>query len=350
MADTSDVQAALVRLAGSILYPVGLPGVGGYDQAGGYDLGWLAYGDIANLAASSAAGLPVRIYRGWPVAEQLDTDLANAIAHVTVFEQIGTTRLTGGNLDPEISVSTPCTLTASVAGNTITFSGSCSAGQLAGVEFGGASWYYRVQSTDTPLTVAQALSVAIDSGALTSESGAALGAAGSVLSLGNTTVVSLGTGGAGVLTIGTTQSLTARTGQTGQTIKRTREQEEGYQIICWAPDPTSRDTICSTLDAVLSNTRWLQLPDQAARLVWHGTHTDDVPSKARLWRRYLTYSVRYWTTQITAAPPMLFGGGQVSGVSFGDVTPSPTTLDVLEDQGGNLLTDSSGNLVGVYTA
>ena len=348
MADTSDVQAALVLLVGGVLYPAGLAGAGGYDQAGGYDVGSLAYGDLAKLVTSSAAGLPVRIYRGWPVAEQLDIDLDNGIAHVTVFEQSGMTRLLGGNLDPDISIPAVSTLSASVTGNVVTFSGACAAGQLAGVEFGGASWYYPVQATDTPVVVAEALAAVIWGGPWLLESGLAItDGAGNPILLSGGAEVSVGDGGAGVLTIDTTLPVIARTGQAGQSRRRPREQEQGYCITCWAPDPASRDAICSSLDAVLSDTRWLQLPDQAARLLWQHTRSDDVPSKARLWRRDLTYTVRYWTTRTTTAPPMLWGGGQLSGVPFGDTVPGPATSTVYEDIGGNLLTDDSGNLIGV---
>lgn len=348
MADTSDVQAALVLLVGGVLYPAGLAGAGGYDQTGGYDLGSLAYGDLSNLVTSSAADVPVRVYRGWPVAEQLDIDLDNGIAHMTVFEQSGMARLSGGNLDPDISIPAACALSASVTGNVVTFSGACAAGQLAGVEFGGSSWYYPVQATDTPVVVAEALAAVIGGGAWLLESGAAItdGTANPILSSGGAEA-SVGGGGTGVLTIHTTLPVIARTGQAGLSRRRPRVQEQGYCITCWAPDPASRDAICSTLDSVLSDTRWLQLPDQAARLLWHSTRSDDVPSKARLWRRDLTYTVRYWTTRTTAAPPMLWGGGQLSGVPFGDVVPGPATSTVYEDIGGNLLTDGSGNLIGV---
>jgi hypothetical protein len=348
MADTSDVQAALVLLLGSVLYPAGLAGAGGYDQAGGYDVGSLAYGDLANLVTSSAAGLPVRIYRGWPVAEQLDIDLNNGIAHVTVFEQTGMTRLSGGNLDPDISIPVVCTLAASATGNVVTFSGACAAGQLAGVEVGGASWYYPVQAMDTPLVVAEALAAVIGGSPWLLESGVGItDGVGNPILLNGGAEAAVGDGGTGVLTIDTTLPVTARTGQGGQSRRRPREQEQGYCITCWAPDPASRDEICSTLDAVLSDTRWLQLPDQAARLLWHNTRTDDVPSKAWLWRRDLTYTVRYWTTRTTTAPPMLWGGGRLSGVPFGDAVPAPATGTVYEDVGGNLLLDERGNLIGV---
>lgn len=249
MADTSDVQAALVLLVGSMLYPAGLAGAGGYDQAGGYDLGSLAYGDLANLVTSSTAGLPVRIYRGWPVAEQLDIDLDNGIAHVTIFEQSGMSRLPGGNLDPDISIPVVSTLSASVTGNVVTFSGSCAAGQLAGVEFGGASWYYPVQASDTPLVVAEALAAVIGGGAWLLESGEAItdGTADPILLSGGAEA-SAGGSGTGVLTIDTTLPVIARTGQSGQSRRRPRQQEQGYCITCWAPDPASRDAICAVLE------------------------------------------------------------------------------------------------------
>ena len=60
MADISDVENALVAAISAALYPNG---------AGG----------------ASAAGLPCRIYRGWPNGRALDDDLAGGVASVTIF-------------------------------------------------------------------------------------------------------------------------------------------------------------------------------------------------------------------------------------------------------------------------
>lgn len=71
MADQSDVAEALLGLATAAVYPGG-------------------------PAAPSVAGVPVRLYRGWPDPETLAADLRAGAAHVSVFPEprgeVNTTR------------------------------------------------------------------------------------------------------------------------------------------------------------------------------------------------------------------------------------------------------------------
>ena len=90
-------------------------------------------------------------------------------------------------------------------------------------------------------------------------------------------------------------------------IRRARQQTESFKLTCWAPSWQARDAICKFVDQELADLRWLPLPDQAAWMLWTGTRNDDVPSKAALWRRDVTYNVQYYTTVTRFAPPMLFG-------------------------------------------
>lgn len=288
MADKSDVEAALVTLAAGALYPSG-PG------------------------EACVAGVPVRVYRGWPNAEQLDPDVQAGTAHVTVFEAAGFTRLGAGGLDHAMSVrASPATLAARVAGPVVTFSGTAAASQLAGVAFGGQSWVYAVQASDTPLSVAQALAALIAGAAWTLESGTPItDDSGNPLLLSEGATASA-SGADGVLTIATTLPITARVVAAGQTICRVRQQVQGFRIVTWAPSPAARDAVCATVDAVFADARWVQLPDQRGRLIYRNTITNDVPSRARLWRRDLLYTVQFWTTITTAVPEMLFGDTEIT--------------------------------------
>jgi hypothetical protein len=317
MADSSDVQNALAALIAAVLYPAGTGGVGGWSAAGGYGVG-MAYGGAA--LATSAAGLPVRIYRGWPVAQQLDPDLAAGAAHVTVSQPNGMGRLAGGNIGPDLTFpGAPPTITTTVSGNVVTLGGTATPGNLVGLIVDGAALSYQVQPGDALLMVATQLADLIPGSGPGTTTGLTLtggtpllDSAGYPLTLGDTVTVLPLAGGGVSITIGTTRPITARVASPGLTLRRPRQQTEQVTVTCWAPTPAARDAICKLFDAVLSDIRWLVLADQQARLVWAGTRSDDVSSKAALWRRDVFYRATYWTTRLRITPSMLFGQSVVT--------------------------------------
>jgi hypothetical protein len=308
MADISDVEAGMASLVAEVLYPAGTGGSGGYGMgsAGGWDIA-AAYGNPTALQVS-AAGLPVRIYRGAATAQQLDKDTAAGIAHVTVFQGLGMIRLGAGDLDPDISIPGPApTIDAAVAGNLVTLTGTATAGNLVGLMVDGLPYVYAVQASDNPASIAAALAGMISAGDITADDGSLLvDDGGNPWTLGDSVAIGSISGGV-TMTIGTTAPVIARTGSMGQSIRRTRQQTAVIKLICWAPTPQARDAICSVVDAKLSDLRWMQLADQKAYVKLAGTSSNDLTSKAALWRRDLDYHVTYQTTLITAAPPLLFG-------------------------------------------
>jgi hypothetical protein len=316
MADTSDVQNALVALCAAVLYPAGAAGQGGWDGGAGWGVG-AAYGGAA--LGTSQAGLVVRVYRGWPVAQQLDPDLAAGIAHLTIYQPNGMGRVGQGYLERDLSIQgAPPTISATVAGNVVTLAGSPTPGNLVGLIVDDVPLVYQVQPGDTLSAIAATLASLIGGETLGTESGAVLtDDSGNPLTIDDPVTVTPVPGGM-TLTIGTTRPIVARVGAQGQTIRRPRQQTERYQVTCWSPTPAARDAICSLLDGALSGISWLQLPDQQGRLLWGGTASDDVPSKSALWRRDLFYHVTYWTSHIQISPTILFGVGNVTG-GFGQV-------------------------------
>ncbi len=321
MADSSDVQIALAELIAGVLYPAGTVGMGGYGMAdaGGWSVA-AAYGNPTALQVS-AAGVKVRIYRGWPVAQQLDPDLAAGIAHVTVFQQNAMGRLAGGSLDSVRTFQGPApTITATASGNAVTLSGTPTAGNLIGMKIDGVPVVYEVQPGDTLLSIASAIATLVSNPIIFDDSGNPLLADdGDPFEVGEVASIAPVSGGVAI-TFSTSAPVVVRVGSPGYTLLRPRQQTEQHTITCWAPSPTARDAICKYLDAVMSNTRWLPLSDQQARLVWAGTMTNDVTSKAALWRRDLSYRVTYWTTLLQIDPTMLFGvtdltGGQAPAIT-----------------------------------
>src|SRR5690606_17442980 len=113
MADLSDVEDALLRLAAGVLYPEG-------------------------PAAPSILGSTLRLYRGWPQGATLDADLAAGIAHVSIFPEARPQAVTTRFADRwEVVDAPPPGLSITVAGHSATVAGSAHAGQVAGLMVGG---------------------------------------------------------------------------------------------------------------------------------------------------------------------------------------------------------------------
>jgi hypothetical protein len=276
MADTSDCENALVVLCDAILYSLG-------------------------DSNASITGVPMRIYRGTPNSEQLDADLASGYAHVTILSRAGFSRLTGGYLDNPQGVPTTPTLTVTVAGNVVTIGGTPGAGQLVGVVVNGRAYAYACTGSDTLATTATALAALASAGggAITDTSGA---------QIAGLDTEGAATASGAAITFSTSSIVRARVGAVGTSQTFTRWQMQAFCITTWAPNPAARDAIVSALDAALSGTRFIDLPDgQGARLLWHGSTSDDVPQREQLWKRELVYTIQYGTSQTLSAPQMLWG-------------------------------------------
>lgn len=252
MADLSDVSAALQALAVQALYPSG-------------------------TAQPSVAGVPIKVYPGWPIPLQLDPDLAAGTCHVSIFprpEEHNTTRF---SRDPQAQVVNVATLTATILGQTVTIAGTIPAANNptnVSVEVQGLAFVYAVQPTDTLTGIATALSALI---------------AASIA----------GTSNAGpVITIGGTRAPTAaRVGITATSVREIRRQRRVFMLTVWADSPQHRDAIAQPLDIALAELSFITMPDTfAARLIYRGSMVSDAQEKAGQYRRDLLYSVEYATT------------------------------------------------------
>lgn len=287
MADQSDVEQALVTLIGTILDPT----------------------------TSSHA---LRIYRGFPNSTELDADLDNSIYHVTVTEQPGFTRLSGGYLDPPTAAPGIVTLTATVSGATVTLGGTPGLGQFVGVVVDGRNYGYALTANDTLATAATALAALIGGGQL-----ATYDPLGLTDYSGNPLQTNDAASATGpVITIATNRPLVAHVGATGTETTYNRWQIQGFRISIWAPTPSVRDSVAKSLDGALSAIRFLTLPDgQGARLEWRNTYSDDMPSKEQLWRRDLYYTVQYATSSTITVNPIVVTAVNVNGQAFNRPAP-----------------------------
>lgn len=257
MPSQADAETAITALAASALYPAG-------------------------LSSPSTTGATTRIYRGWPNPAALDVDLAAGRVNVTVFPVPGATRVT--TRYPTTPTANPVipSLTAQVTGNTATFSGTASPGQLAGLLVEGEAYVYRTAAGDTPALVASILAAAIIPTRPAFSSGASVFIPGAVP--------------------------IARTAADATVTSELRRQVQSFRMTAWCPTPDLRDATCAALDPVFAATPFLALADgSASRLGFISTTTFDQSQDASLYRRDLLYSVEFPTTLTTVQPSMLFG-------------------------------------------
>jgi hypothetical protein len=269
MADQGDVEQVMAAIVSGVLYPLG-------------------------TGSPSITGLPCRVHRGWPDAATLDADLLAGRVTVTVAGDTRGQRNTTRYPDewrPTQSVVPGLAVT--VTGNTATFSGNASIGQLAGILADQVAAVHRTVAGDTPQTVASALA------------GALAGVAGPLAA----TVAE----GAAVQVSGAS-SIVARVFADQPSIRETRRQLQAFRVVCWCPDPASRDLVASAIDIQMATFDFLGLPDgMAGRLRYIATASTDRVQDAALYRRDLIYTMDYATTLTADLPRMLFGETQISG-------------------------------------
>lgn len=315
MADISIIERGLVGLVASYLFP-------GVTYLSG------------SFASCAAAGLPVKVYRGWPSANELDNDLTAGKAHVAVFPESGMVRLTSRYVPiwRQITDNAP-TLTATVSGLTITLGGTVSAGQVIGVQYGRgtniSAFSYRALSSDTLPAIASALAADIDGATSISAQ----------IMLPPTCV------NPAVLVV---------SDQTAS--MEVRRQEQRFRISCFTPTPLARDAICSAVDGGIAGmlsdsgypTQFFQFYyGTEGRIRYAGSYTDDKPSKDRLWRRDLCYSVEYPTLLSQLHPSILFAAMVANaGGALTNIGPIWPATEIFEDVNGNVIIDGAENLIG----
>jgi uncharacterized protein YaiE (UPF0345 family) len=259
MADQADVETALVSIISNALYPNG-------------------------TAAGSAIGSTCRIYRGFPSAPSLDTDLASGVLHISA---IATGAVKNVTRYPQIwQAVTPvaATLTVLLGPQSASFSGTCIVGQLAGVAVNGATFPYAVQATDSPATVASNLA-------------ALLRAADWLVDYAGSTI-----------TIPGADSFTARVVNGAGSLQEIKRQVQEFKITLWCPDPVSRDAATPLIDEALTLSKFIALSDGSyARMIFLGSDVSDDVADATLYKRNLLYSAEYPTTLLQMTPAMLFG-------------------------------------------
>jgi hypothetical protein len=261
MATLSDLRAAIAQLVGELLYPGGVP--------------------AGTNAPSPVAGVPVRVFQGYPEREATDADLAAGIVDVSVYVMPGSVNTSRYPVvDVPVSIAAP-TLTWSVTGPTATLSGVVTTPQNVGLLVDKQAYLYAVQPSDTLASIATALAALIDAVQPASASGPGVTVPGS-------------------------HSIIGRAGGIGTTLREVGRERVSLQIVIWAPSEAFRNAVGGVVEPGLRDLRRLKLADQSIAMVWFDTvsDTDDL-GKSDLYQRTLWLNAEYASTITTTAAQII---------------------------------------------
>ena len=244
MADQTDVQNALAALIAGALYPNG----------------------TGQAPAVAATG--VRIYPGWPMAGQLDTDLRANTCHVSAVPRGSAERNTTRYLREWVPFNIPTrTIVATVAGTVVTLSGTITTPQNVALIVNGRAYVHAVQPGDTLTTVATGLATLVNADTSATSSGPTISIPGG-------------------------WQIEPRVGAKGQQARYLRHTSKQFQITVWAPTPTLRSAIGKIVDPLLATPAYIALADGTNGLLhYEMTYDHEGPQKELLYRRDIVYSV-----------------------------------------------------------
>lgn len=263
MADSSDVEQALVNLVFNALYPNGAST--GSTQS-----------PISNCICD--------IRRGWPLPKVAEDAVTNDAALITVHLQAGVTRnTTRYETNWQYAAGYPLTptLTVSQSGSTATFAGTGSAAQVAAIKWNNGSTgitaaTYRLGGSDGPLQVAAALAAAIPGAAVS----------GSTVTVADMTA--------------------ALTGVDQIMFNEVGRECQMFCISIWAPDEPTRSAIGSALTTAIMTPVFIPLPEGSfGRLILRRNTVQDNLTRALAWYRDLAVEVEYGITQTQVCNPAL---------------------------------------------
>jgi hypothetical protein len=264
MADISDVELAIANNVSASLYP------GGSSQ-------------------SSIVGVLCRVYRGWPNAATLNTDLSAGIVNVSIVTDNDSGRTTTRYLPEWEYLPTDPGVTATATGPTVTIGGAPVVGDVVGALVDGLAYAYRIQAGDSTTLIAANLAQLIQADRVALSRGSEITVMGS-------------------------RDVIARAVHDCTTSFESRRQEKDVRVICWCPTPLIRDSVAAAIDAAMDSAGFLALADNTrTRLTYKNTASYDQAQNALLYRRDLLYTAEYPTVTISDLPSMIFGAAAING-------------------------------------
>lgn len=265
MADLSEVEGAFITIIAGALVP---------------NTTYTPY----SVVTSTVNGAQFRAFRGWPLDTQLQNDLKSGISNISIFSAPGLARDTTRflrRMTPTITqIDTP-TMTATLSGRTVTFAGTTTVHECIGIGYRSAGYAYRLQSNDTPTSVAAAFAANIPG----------------ATSTGST------------LTINTNENITVTYGADATLLTELHRQEQIMRVSVWTPTTVLRDQLCTLIDpAIMWYDRFVFTDNSiSGPICGAGTHVDDVVGLEFMWRRDLLYKIEYATNYAQIAPPYVLG-------------------------------------------
>lgn len=225
-------------------------------------------------SGNSVAGMPVKVYVGWPIPHQLDADLAAGTVNVSVYNRPGDERVTTRYMSGwQVAVDAVATLTATMNGHAVTIAGTVSTPQVVAAIVQGIAYIYDVQANDTLNSVAAGLATVLQVDYPTTS------AAGAVVTLPNSANLQA-----------------VRIGASGTVVKELRRQEKGFQVTVWAHTPTARDAVGSFIDEAFGLPVQVAAPDQTnIKIEYRGSSITDEHQKTVIYRHDFMLTVEYAT-------------------------------------------------------
>ena len=226
---------------------------------------------------------PIRVYRGTPPVTGLTIDRTTGTVDICVLSVPDSTRnTTRWGVQNAVAVITNG-LSASVDGQTASFTGTALGGELAGLLVNDQPFVYAAQAGDSAALVASAL--------------ANLVLATQICWLSQSSI-----------TIPGAAALVARTAGIASIVQEYGRQEQSFRITIWAPSPRARDLVCGALGSALAPIVFLTLADgTGGRMRYKRSDSFDEDQVASIYRRDLVYDVEYGTTETVKSPVLLFG-------------------------------------------
>lgn len=246
MADMTDVADALVGIIAAAVYPNG-------------------------TAQPPAGGVQAKIYQGWPEPGALKADLLLKIAHVSVFPSANVKITTRHSPEWQQLIAPAPTLTAIVAGTTVTLGGTVTLPQAACLIADGQDFAYGLQVGDTLASIAAALAAQVNASRPASATGA-------------------------VITIPGARHIDARVVANGTSAKEVAREQRVFQVSIWADCFDSREPLAKVITPVLADLTRLTMPDgTVATCEYAGSQQIDSEQMQGIFRRDINVSIDYGT-------------------------------------------------------
>lgn len=246
MADMTDVADALVGIIAAAIYPNG-------------------------VTQPAAGGVQAKVYQGWPEPQALKTDLAQQIAHVTVFPSANVKITTRRQAEWQLLTAPAPTISATAGSTTVALAGTVTLPQAVCLIVDGQDFAYGLQAGDTLASIATALAAMVNVRQPASAAGA-------------------------VVTIPGARRLAARVVANGTSAKEVAREQRVFLVSIWADCFDHREPLAKVITPVLADLIRLNMPDgTVATCEYAGSQQIDTEQMQGIFRRDISVSIEYGT-------------------------------------------------------